>query len=369
MRIPRRSFVFMAVLGAGGTLAVAVVAATGLLPGGSRGPVLQYTELVDLGSHEQRGVAIGRFQVRNDGRGELVLDQFRTSCACAGVEREVDGKFLRVQTLRLGAGEQIDLVLRVSVSARVGEEQRSSFSFESNDPVRPHGFVQAVISRVLGGVVTLPAAVLCGDLSVGSAAGKHVLNVYDGGQAGRRIKSVRSTQPQRFRVDFRESAGASQRHETAGGLLGQVEITPITASEGPLDGEVEITLAGEDRHPDLVPVSGRVNSHLGVAPQSVVLPRTVGGQPIYHAEVCVFSHDGTPVSVRVESTDQDLPVEVQSPLRNASQRRVRIEWKPSGDQRPSYVQDRKVRLRVRVGDQEHVRDVQVLLHDAGKSSP
>jgi hypothetical protein len=62
---------------------------------------VEYPEFVDLGSCAQGELATGRFLVKNVGRGELTVEEFRTSCSCAGVEREVDGKFYRVQSLRL----------------------------------------------------------------------------------------------------------------------------------------------------------------------------------------------------------------------------------------------------------------------------
>lgn len=136
---PQRSLALVAVLAACCTLGIMAGGGLSLFPRGDEVPVLQHTEFIDLGTHEQRGIAVGRFQVRNAGRGLLLLDRFRSSCSCAGVEREVDGKFLQVQSVRLRGGEQLELLLRVSVTARAGEQQHIACSFESNDPDRPQG--------------------------------------------------------------------------------------------------------------------------------------------------------------------------------------------------------------------------------------
>ena len=207
MRFSCRAFVLLAVFAAA-LVGVGVALSTGLISAKPTIPRIEFTDSVDLGSCAQGGIAEGRFLVKNVGGGELTVEAFRTSCSCAGVEREVDGKFLRVQSLRLGAGEEVELVVRVSVTASAGQRQRIGIAFDTNDPECPRGIVDALVSRVLGGVVSLPSAVSCGDLTVGSQA-TFTLDIYDNGQTGRLIGEVRSTCPERFGAFLVPLAGAN----------------------------------------------------------------------------------------------------------------------------------------------------------------
>src|SRR5260370_37370564 len=115
-------------------------------------PVLDYPATIDLGGRERGDIATGRFTVTNKGRGGLLLDQFATSCSCAGVEREVDGKFRRVGSVYVPAGEQLDLAVRVAVGAPAGESQNVQVWFETNDPSQPTGKMDVTVARVKGGV-------------------------------------------------------------------------------------------------------------------------------------------------------------------------------------------------------------------------
>ena len=329
-------------------------------------PRAEFTEFVDLGACPQGGIAVGRFRVKNSGEGDLTVQNFRTSCSCAGVEREVDGKYLRVQSLRLSAGEQVDLTIRVNVTVLAGQQQRIGISFETNDPERPRGGLDALVSKVLGGVIPLPSVVSCGELAVGSRA-TFTLGLYDNGQAGRRIESVRSTQPERFGVRLLPAA-PSQSREMMGHLLAQVEIAPNTSREGVLDGEVEVVLADEGRPADRISVTGRVISDIEVVPQTLLLPRTVDGLAVYHAQVRVRSREGKPVSVRVLSAEEPLSAEALPSKDGKDGASVRIEWKPGKD-RPAEAQIRAVRLRIVSEGKEYDREVKVLLRGGGGATP
>src|SRR5581483_1382420 len=73
---------------------------------GSRDPIIEVPLSVDLGERERGEIAVGRFSIFNRGGKELIIDQIRTSCACSGLERETNGQFARIDSLRLSAGDQ-----------------------------------------------------------------------------------------------------------------------------------------------------------------------------------------------------------------------------------------------------------------------
>lgn len=119
-------------------------------------PVVEFPAVIDLGEHEQGEVVNSRFTIANRGKGELVIDQIRTTCACAGLEREVDGTFVRVESLRLGPREEAELMLRISVRGPAGAPSRNRIVFRTNDSSRPEGAIEAVIPKVTGGLGVAP---------------------------------------------------------------------------------------------------------------------------------------------------------------------------------------------------------------------
>ncbi len=334
-------------------------------------PAVEYPETIDLGEHEKGEVAVGRFWIRNGGKGQLLVDQFRTTCSCAGLEREVNGRFIRLQSIQLDRGDQVELVVRVAVNAQPGHRQGASVSFRTNDPARPEGLIGVIVSQVNGGVITVPTTVIFGTVPVRSKR-KQVIDVYDAAVQQRSIERVTSRHPERFEarllpVPVQRSEGQRPLGEMGGLLIGRFEVTARTEQAGPLDGEVEIYLAGEARPPDAIPVLGRVVECVEVSPSSLVLPRRSGPRLQYWGQVMVSSRDGKPLTVTVQSVPSGMLVEV-SPVEGSQIRRlVRIEWKVQDRTGRESVSAARVRLRARVGEEEAPLEVKVLRVPEGRA--
>jgi hypothetical protein len=271
----------------------------GVIGATARGAALAVVPTVlELGDHEHGNIAIGRFGVRNAGTGDLVLDQFRSSCACAAVEVERDGESRRAGVVVVKPGEEVELVARVAVGGRPGTAQRVYVSFATNDPRAAQATVELVVGRIKGGVATVPLAVVFGEQPVGSRLGQRV-RVYDNGVTGRRIGAVRSLNPGRFSATLVSPTDEDAREavEAQGSLIGVVEVTPIAGRAGPLDGRVEIQVADEPRSPDYINVHGELVGAVVTRPDRLVLPRAVGGKFVYEGRVSVSSRDGKPVTV------------------------------------------------------------------------
>jgi hypothetical protein len=129
--------------------------------------VIDYPPTIELGKHELGDQVVKHFTIANRGGGELVIDQIRTNCSCFGLEREQDGRYLRMESVRLPAGEQADLVVRVSVrGVPIGYALHNEVEFRTNDPTHPVGRIDVVASRVSGGVSTVPPSVVFGTVAV-----------------------------------------------------------------------------------------------------------------------------------------------------------------------------------------------------------
>lgn len=276
-------------------------------------PVLDYPRVIDLGECERGEVAVGRFSIVNRGQRTLIIDQIATSCSCAGLEQEEDGKWVRVASVEVPPEGKTELAVRVSVGMPEGEQQLVQIAFSSNDPESPAGAIQVVIAYVQGGVYAVPGAVLFGQVRAASFA-RRVVNLYDNHHSGRRVAKVRSLRPECFgaRLLPLNNARLGEVHERGGRLIARVEVIARTSRAGPLQGAFEITLAGEPRRPDLIGVFGEIVDDIECRPSTLILPRRVGNKPVYSGQVFVRHRDGQPMQLEVESAPAGVNVKTQA---------------------------------------------------------
>lgn len=322
-------------------------------------PVLDYPSTIDLGERDRGDVAVGRFVISNHGQGELQISGFATSCSCAGVEREVNGRWQNVDTAVVGPGRQLELAVRVGVSATPGDRQVVRVLFSCNDATQPTGLINVVIPHVRGGVHSFPTAAVFGELRVGSTA-RRVIDLYDNRRAGRRISTVRSTKPDRFAARLVPTAPdeSPPPHEQGGGWLARVEITAHTSQPGPLRGAIEVRLADEARQPDVIPVFGEVVRDVECRPGTLILPRCVNGQLVYTGQILLRHRDGQRFDLEVESLPRGIT--------------AKIRLLPDGDFRwsldidcagslPVVPGEKTIRLRVRSRGDEKLLNVPILM--------
>ncbi len=331
-------------------------------------PRLGCPRTLDLGERERGEIAIGRFQIQNLGRGTLTANDFSTSCSCAGVEREVDGRLLYVKSIHLLPGEKCDLLVRVGINARPGDEQLVHVFFATNDPDHPRWRMDVIISRVGGGYIAEPSAVVFGTFPPGKRPFR-IINLYDNGKSGRTVEEVRCTHPKHFSAVLLplSEEDKPQVELSLGKHFARIKVTAHSELPGPIDGEIQISLKDEKHAALPIPVLGEVVSLAEPRPSMVVLPRYVGNQSVRKGEVLIFNRHEKPIEVAVIS----LPPEITAELRNIpghpDQRWLNIEWHPDAKQKQKPMSEVRIRLRVHSESGETDLEVPVFLTE-GRSS-
>jgi hypothetical protein len=325
-------------------------------------PVADFPPLLDLGNHEAGDRVERRFKISNRGGGELRIDDIRANCDCSGLERESQGRLFRVNTLRLGPGEETELIVRTIANGRPGDSSRQAIAFRTNDPTQPEGAIELLIPRVSGGFVASPISVMFGSCALGIPA-RRVVEIYDAASPARAVGDVVSSRPDRFIVRKLTVAAGEQTKTDVSmrRLVGALEIIASRESAGMLDGEVQVAIAGESRPPDRISVGGRVVAVAEVSPSTLVLPRRSSNGPIYSAQCVCRSVAGTALEVAVASASPDFAIEVSPVPRNRALQLVTISCK-AGAQSDLTNPRRTVRLRARCGDRECLIDVAVQLN-------
>jgi hypothetical protein len=310
-------------------------------------PVLECPASLDLGERYLGEIAVGRFQVRNSGRSELKLEGFRATCSCAGVEREIEGEFFRIQEVQIRPGEQVELVARVAVGARPGERQTVLVVFTTNDPARPTANLEVTVPRVKDLIHAEPAAVLFGTLPVAGQA-RQIVNLYDNKEPGRGIARVVSPHPERFEVRLvpLSEKEARQVHSSAGRLIGRLEVQARTESHGRLHGDVEVHLTDVPGRPTLIPVAGEVVRSIDCWPSTLVLPRRVGNGLVYSDRVLLVNRDGRPVRIEVESRPPEVSAVIRPDAGREDRHWLDVECLRRDRNEPRSASGSRIRLRV-----------------------
>lgn len=299
------------------------------------GPVLVYTpSVIDLGSRDRGELVVAHFAIRNSGGCPLVVDQFTTSCSCAGVEREVDGKSVRVESVHVPPGGTAELFVRIAVNNAIGDSVWLQISFRSNDPRHSVGQIDITVPLVMGGISPWPRAVVFGSVPVHTTAQK-VVELYDAGALGRQVAGARSLQPERFAVRI---LPVRQGESTAAGnvkevLIARLEVTARTERDGPLDGEIEVELVNETRAPCRIPVTGEVVSAIECQPRFVVLPRRVAGRTVFNNELVIQTRAESPLDVRILAAPPWLRVDIRGVPGRPDQRVIFVEGTPESSPR------------------------------------
>jgi len=324
-------------------------------------PVAEYPATLDLGVHELGEEVVGHFSISNSGDADLVISNVHSNCSCTGMEQERDGRYYRVESLRVKSKESLPLVMRVSVrGVPVGTAMINVVSFETNDPTQPECRIEASVSRVTGGVSATPGSLVIGSVPIGREV-RHVIEVRDTAEVPRRLARVNSSDPGRVQARLLPADGpaATAPRNEAGALIARVEVTVATETPGEFRAKVEMELAGEDRKPDAVDVMGRVAPPVELMPTLLALPRTSDGTLVYSGQCLCRSSGGEELRLTVDPPPAGLAVELV-PQQQADRQVVRVTLAQNP---PADVSKKKqlIRIRAAVAGRETLLSLPVLI--------
>jgi hypothetical protein len=290
-------------------------------------PMLECPATLDFGHRELGEHAVVHFCLGNSGGSDLLVNHVVTSCSCAGLEREVDGRFLRVDSLRLGAHETTDLVLRVAVGGAVGAEFRNTVRFHTNDPAHSEAQIEAVVPKITGGVFTRPANIVFGEVPVGGDS-RQVLEVFDDAITPRRIRQASSSDPERLtvRVLPPPEDAFGPRTDKGDVLIGRLETVLSRRDPASINARIEIHLDDGSQSLTSVPVTARVRGLVEAMPKQLVLPRSSGSGPVYYGDCFIRGTDTKQLNLLADSVPKGLRAEVLSRNHGPNMRVVRIHW-------------------------------------------
>jgi hypothetical protein len=316
-------------------------------------PVAELPEVIDLGAREIGDVVVVPFSIANRGGEELVIDDIRTSCSCSGIEREIEGKFFRIESLNLNPGERSELVIRTAVrGAPVGTALHIVVYFRTNDPKIPEGRIEAVVRRVCAGVHSSPLSISFGTVSVNDNV-RRVVVIRDTAEPPRAIQRLSSSIPRRVvaRMLPVDEWPRDTEAQEAGAVIGCFEVLIDTTEPGEVGASVQIHLDGEMRTPDEIPVIGRVAPTVEIQPALLFLPRESSEGLIYTSTAICTSRQDEPIELFVDNAPHGVKVEiVRQATRSIVHLRVTVD--PSASPASTAVPRREIQLRARIGEQE-----------------
>jgi hypothetical protein len=200
-------------------------------------------------------------------------------------------------------------------------------SFRTNDPVSPEPAINVSVSRVRGGVSTVPTEAVFAPVQVGTEA-IQILDIRDGAKQPRAVLRVQSTSPDTVVVRLLpRPVGSEIGQHPAGALVGRLEVKLRAKEVGAFRGEVLIYAQGEPT-PSKVLVMGRGASLVEASPSALVLPRASNNGPIYSGFSVCRNVEGKPITLSIASTlPEGLLVEFPSGS-GSGPRLARVTWDP-----------------------------------------
>lgn len=327
-------------------------------------PIVEFPARIDLGEHEEGEVVNAYFSITNRGKGELTIDQIRTSCSCLGLEKEVDGKFVRVESLRLKAKEAADLTLRISVRGPAGLSSWNRFWFHTNDVTCPEGMIEVFISRVKGGIKSTPVSIVFGNVCIGEKP-RQVVNIFDSAPRSRKLNRVISSNPRRVTLRSLPLDTGSDKHEDSslGTLLARVEILLSTKESGRIDESLHVYLDDDDQTFHAISVTGQISDIVESMPSTLVLPRSSNQSPLYSGNCLCRAIKGEPLTITIEFVPPNFKV-VLIPIEGSPHMRlVRIEYlcPPRKESLSHLPHLSAVRLHAKVGNQNKRFEIPVIV--------
>lgn len=324
-------------------------------------PVIDYPTYFDLGDHEKGDVVVTPFTIANRGGGELRIDEITSNCGCTGMEREENGRYVSLESIRLKAGEVAHLMMRVSVGGPLGFAAHNFVEFRTNDPQQPTGRIEVVVGRVSGGVFTTPESVVFRTVPVGCKA-RQLIDIWDPAATGREIKRVTSTGSDQISVRLIRDTELPKRRETNPDrvLVGQLDVTLAANHPGKINSTVLIEVAGREKRPDELPVVGTVAALFEMSPSVIVLPRSTSSGRVYSAKCFCRSISSKPVALTVDSLPAGVTAKVLSET-VAGERAVEIVWDPQAGKEQKLGQRQTIRFRAKDGVNEAVVEFPIIL--------
>lgn len=192
----------------------------------SVGPVAEFPAHIDLGERQPGEAVTAILPLTNTGDRSLVIDQISTSCSCAGLEVEQNGRPARLTELTLPPGERVGLTFRLAVGVSPGEAQRVAIGFRTNDPRHPAAQVIATVLRVVGRPSAVPAELAFGSVPLGRTA-VETFGIRANAVLGLRVVRVASSRPERLTATLRPAdADAVARVDVTLATTTQASSTP-----------------------------------------------------------------------------------------------------------------------------------------------
>jgi hypothetical protein len=328
------------------------------------GACLGFPAVLTLDNHEIGDLVVAPFVIQNRGSEDLVINDIRTNCSCTGMELEEQGKFSRIESLRVRPGEQAKVVMRISVrGVPAGGEMRNVVYFRTNDPSQPEASITAIIPRVSAGVHTIPRAIVFGNVQIGQTV-RTVADVLDTAKPPRIIQAVTTTDPDTVTARLLPVEAAAQettslQHET---VIARVEVLVNTTKAREVDAAIEFHLEGSTRRPDTLPISGKILALVEVAPALLALPRESAEGLLYSASVLCKSNTGAPIRVIAESVPEGLELKGDDRLEKGVAV-FHVTLDPNRRTELAKAGLQRIVLRATVGEKEQLLQIPVLVRD------
>lgn len=308
------------------------------------GPVLKFNPVVHFDAAEEGQLLVASFPITNRGTADLIIDEFRPACNCAGMGRMIDGKPQRIQALVVPPAQTIEFEMRLHAEGEPGKPSDIHVLARTNDPAQPEIRFTTRIKLYSKKPLAIPQEVGFGRLEVEGDSQVDV-TIVDPMRAGKKVIRADHTLGERLSVTWAEAKGENR----FGQVVATLRVTAPQAPPGPLEGFIYVFFADE-KAPLTIRVTGRRAALAEATPDRLSLPRRTSAGLVWHGTITI-RYAGTKGQdpIAVEGVDLPSGVEIETlPGATPAVARIKVTVVPAQLRETGAID---VRLKLKAGAQ------------------
>lgn len=331
-----------------------------------RAPLLVPPKPIELATAEIGQVAVQPVHIENRGNKPLIIDHFRISCLCAGLEMENEGVYQRIERVKIPPRDVLKAVMRVRINGLAGQPLRYDLFFRTNDPRHPEVCLPFAVQRVTGAILAVPSTVIFSDLYPNQPAAPIIVEIYKEKTSKKAIKNILVDHPEVFAI--RSLANADVKAPPLRSALGErtslfaVHLKP-SGQVGSMRSQIQVQYEDPNEPPLLIPIIAEVRPWLQCVPDKVHLPRKVNGAWVHQARFTIKGPQPFTLLLDQNRLPDGLTIQWETSAAPSVVHRGVVTWQ--GSEPSSTPASWRIPLTGRMESEIHDASFEVVLHPRG----
>lgn len=286
---------------------------------------IEYQSLIQLAPLRHGAMATASFPIRNQTGQGIILQHFRSSCACEKVGVRQNGRLIPPENIAIADGHEVEVQVSFTANGRYDRSVHITVFVTTDHPSFPELKIAVTASIIGVKPLTDPSSIRLGTVMHGESWRQRI-QLFDVDSRSRKINVVVPKGENLLNAIFLPQVDSVRSDEVGRGFpIGALDVELKATSTESFEGEIQLYLDDDTADPLRLPLSYRVAAPIEVYPPVLYLPRATSKGFVY-AGICLCkSSIGVPLRLEVASRPHGVQVEIlPSDKPGAPVRQVRV---------------------------------------------